>query len=563
MELRISRTFLYLILPLIALFVIYRALPGGDLTCSSLGDNSYRWMVEASVIFNNESTPLRRIEDSVPEKLSIAQFLQQKVGGDLLRYQDEANEELAGLDYSTRALLVELLRSISSRSAVAAPEVGGTDNQEDWGLLNFDYGVARVVRRLVVCSAYRTSLREFTVITLSPDFTLPTSNPDFKNFRKEPALKRSCTWLAGGNAGAPSFGSAQEMNETGRASVGNGSVEFRWIGETHGTSYDIMLIHCTFPEVVGTDKKGGILYLNVTHGLGNSAPTELAPVYRERPETLKPSLYKFPREFQYEFAYCSGPVFTTLAANHVKQFLMYHYALLGGSVHFFIYDSHRIDGATMAVLQPLIDAGSLTIVNFRKESEYDTWYHSQDLALNDCLYRTRDLARWILSWDMDEYLLVRPPQNLTALLEKHKDAPWISFGKIDFALNRCAANESAADWAVERMVYRQANPICGPLCNGDKGARKWMANPRKIKAGRIHAVADNSKGVVLSTDEARMNHYRGLVAPRGQFNCEYVLDPITSNPTKAGTMVLWSDSELASLVSSTLRSSVEALPMFS
>lgn len=562
MELRIAPTFLFTSLGLCTLLVVYRILAGGDLTCGSLEYWGHPWMLEASVIIDNESeSALHRTDDDPPQEKTIAQFLKQKVErGHLSRVHEGDSDEFAGLDYATRALLAELVESISGRAAVA-----GADQQKGWGLLDFEYGVTRVVRRLVVCSAYRTSLKDFTVITLSPDFTLPTSNPDFKNLPpKDPAVKRTCTWLEDGNAGAPFFGSAREMNETGRL-VSNGAAQFRWIGETHGKSYDVMLINCSFPEAVGTSMNGGFLYLNITHGSGESAPTELAPVYRERPDTLRTSLYKRgPRQFQYEFAYCSGPVFTTLTPDHVKQFLMYHYALLDGAVHFFIYDSRGIDANTMAVLQPLIDAGSVTVVNFRKESQHDTWYHSQDLAINDCLYRTRSLARWVLSWDMDEYLHFVPPTTLPALLEQYKYTPWISFGKIDFDLNHCAPNESTGEWAVERMLYRPTDPICGVTCHGDRGSRKWMANPRKIQAGRIHAVADKSKGKVLSTNIARMNHYRGLVSLHGRSICEEVQDPLTSNSTMStdGKTQLWSDSALASLVTSTLKSSVEALPMF-
>ncbi|CAM6091205.1 unnamed protein product [Calypogeia fissa] len=556
MELKIAPAFLCAILGLLALFMVYKALPGGELTCSSV-ERGDPWMVEASVIINNKEasflpTTLHRGEnrETSPEK-SIAQFLQEKIDrGGLSRYEAEESDELAGLDSSTRALLAELVRSLSSRSSSSAP-----DQEKDWGLLNFDYGLKRVVKRLVVCSAYRTSLREFTVITLSPDFTLPTSNPDFKHLPpKDPAVKRTCTWLEDGNAGAPFFGSEREMNRTGRTMLSNGKTAFKWIGETHGTSYDVMLIHCTFPEPVGTALNGGYLYLNFIHGdsRDSSAPTELAPVYHERPEALNASMYEASSEFQFEFAYCSGPVFTTLTPSHVKQFLMYHYALLDGAVHFFLYDSHGIDPETMAVLQPLIDAGTVTLVNFRKESQYDTWYHSQDLAINDCLYRTRNIARWVLSWDMDEYLHLHPP--LRALLEQVQVAPWVSFGKIDFSLSHCAPNSSMTEWAVERMVYRQEKAT---------GARKWMANPRKVKAGRIHAISDSPKGgVVLGTNVAIMNHYRGLVAPRGRFNCEEVVDPSVSNSTLNGKTLLWSDLELASLVTSTLKSSVENLPMF-
>ncbi|CAM6081920.1 unnamed protein product [Calypogeia fissa] len=553
---------------IVVLLLMYRSAKL-DLSCNNPSED--RWSPSFEEVSSTSTGKHHDESASADEQAtkSVTQFLREKVAKGVFQTQDRA--EFADLDISTKQLLSEVVvESVSHPSLASAVE--------QQGIFDLNYGVMRVVRRFVVCSSYRTSLQSFSLITLSPEFTIYTSNPDYKDLPiPDPSVYPTCLWLEDGSAGAPLFGSMAAMNATGRGSVTNGKAVFRWMNEVHGTSYDTVMVHCTFPEPVGT-KVGGYLYMNISHGkIGTGAPSELVPVLHESANQLQPALYEA-TEFQYEYAYCSASSFTPLIASHVKQFLMYHHVMFEGKLHFFFYYSAPIEEEVMAVLKPLIGAGVLTLVDFSKESNYHIMYHGQAPAINDCLYRTKFLARWSLFWDLDEYLYFPSPSTYTiqSLLEEHKDAAWISFGKYDFRFSHCRPNKTEHDWGVERMVYRMEKPFCmencnqercGEMCPSEKGMRKWIVNPRKARSAVTHSISDpkNLDGVMLNTKVARFNHYRGVVAPKAKNSCAEIRDPEVDKSIKDtdGRTTLIMDEELANLVTaSSIKSTAESLKIF-
>ena len=61
----------------------------------------------------------------------------------------------------------------------------------------------------------------------------------------------------------------------------------------------------------------------------------------------------------------------------------------------------------------------------------------QVLSLNDCIYRMRLIARWVVLFDLDEFLFVKPPHSLRSLLQQHANAPYLSFGALQWSTKLC------------------------------------------------------------------------------------------------------------------------------
>ncbi|KAG6555820.1 hypothetical protein Mapa_002460 [Marchantia paleacea] len=533
---------------------------------------------------NRERAPSGEKEDSesdaglVSEELLIAviyRYLEEGAENNSLRRQrswlrrrseTRGTEHISGLDASAKESLKRALLDLQKLQQAHESDVTPfqfEDRDEDtWGespagmgaidedsaeLGEFkfrEYGELNL-RRLVVFSSYRSSLTEFTVVTLSPSVLQSAGGPVYN----------ICAWLPDGSTASPGhFSSLEEMNSTGRLPDQRGSPILRYVEDTHGRPYDTLVIRCSFPEAVGGDRAGGFLYLNISQGLD---PSELVPVFHERPRQLEAAMYNA-TTFRHQYAYCSAPVWTNLSSSHVKQWFMYHHTLTRGDIHYFIYDNIGIDDGTMAVLQPLVEAGSLTLINMHRERNYETWYHTQTLAINDCLNRARFLAKWAIFWDFDEYLHLPAPLTLPALLEQveEKGAPWVSFGNMWYSRMYCAPESEKREWAVERMLYRLERPVCGienisHVCEGEMGHRKWIANPREVKVGAIHrALEPPWTGMTLATDVARINHYSGLVAPNSaDIDCLIIKDPIEVNDSKVDGWWI-KDAELATFAES-------------
>ncbi|KAL2652718.1 hypothetical protein R1flu_020846 [Riccia fluitans] len=417
------------------------------------------------------------------------------------------------------------------------------------------------LRRLVVYSSYRDSLTEFSVITLTPNLLAFAGGP----------VHNVCIWLQDGSTTSPGhFSSLESATSTGRLHDQSGILTtFEYVNDTHGRNYDTLVIRCSFPQPVGTDGSGGFLYLNMSHSV-EPAYSELIPVFHERPGHMNATLFNL-TTFQFEYVYCSAPIWTNLSAVHVKQWFMYHHTLLNGNVRYFFYDNIGIDSETMAVLQPFIDAGILTVINQHRERDYDAWYHTQAPTINDCMRRARFLAKWVLFWDFDEYLYVEPPLTLPVLLEdaERKGAPWITFGNMLFSRVYCAPESGRGDdWAVERMLYRLEKPQCPMeeivnVCPGPMGHRKWIANPRLTLVGAIHYVIEPMfGGVNVDTNIARINHYRGLAAPDAmETNCFIIKHPLDVNDTKVDGWWL-KDEELSSFATGSLKVPSQSFSIF-
>lgn len=108
----------------------------------------------------------------------------------------------------------------------------------------------------------------------------------------------------------------------------------------------------------------------------------------------------------------------------------------------------------------------------------------------DCLYRSREIAKWIVFQDFDEYLEVVPPLTLPAVLRQHQGRAFITHGSYLFSAERCEEpdiwNPTSGKYAVELLLGRALEPFCElkdrdrELCLGSDGHRKGIYNPRKV-----------------------------------------------------------------------------------
>ena len=214
----------------------------------------------------------------------------------------------------------------------------------------------------------------------------------------------------------------------------------------------------------------------------------------------KPSLLK-----QYGTMACVRNLWNDPDANvsgleNFPQWLDYH--LMHGVHHFIIYTTSDMSPALQEVYQPYIDEGVVTRVHFDMPADKCWCYPcvQHRMMLNDCLYRAKGHARWLLpSLDVDEYLRVRlPEQDVTSLMDGRQEKGPLSsifFRKLRFA----RAPPGSLD-------------ISSPqYCNiPEDKAKKYAVNVSLVNLVAVHQPLQSALGkrAHVPLTVAAINHYR-------------------------------------------------------
>lgn len=304
-----------------------------------------------------------------------------------------------------------------------------------------------------------------------------------------------------------------------------------------GRVYTTVVINCTFPRPVGgSGTRGGRLLLTV---LSRGQVAEKFTVLHDEAaagagttgstgtttgSTGNPS---------YEHVYCGSPLYGRLNPRRVREWLAYHAWLLGPRSHFVIYDAGGVGPAVARALAPWRDRGRVTLLDVRdQEARFDGYYHNQFLAVNDCLFRTRDWAAWTSFFDLDEYLYVPvattgasgtggddrhpAPRALRRLLRRHAPrATQLLIRQVPVRAGLCMPSRSRAggdqeqeqQWGLEALVYRLRRPFTRAQQD-----RKYAVQPRSVFSAGVH-LSQNLDGntTVLGADELRYYHYHGTI----------------------------------------------------
>ncbi|CAI7915701.1 unnamed protein product [Closterium sp. NIES-53] len=213
----------------------------------------------------------------------------------------------------------------------------------------------------------------------------------------------------------------------------HGDLTISLVGKHHNYIYDVAVLLCTFDSA--TKAAGGHLEARIEQEI-------LYPYREEASEPLEP-----PSPLPLNVAACVSPIHGTIDARRLLEWLHFHRVLLPVD-RFLLYDAGGIAGNGEAgaahkevqrVLAPRVKRGMVDVTwGFREVLQWDVWNYGEHLAIQDCIYRTRNAARWLLVSDIDEYLQIPPPLSLPALLQEHESLPWLTFGATAFNGSFCS-----------------------------------------------------------------------------------------------------------------------------
>ncbi|GJP35553.1 hypothetical protein CLOM_g20059 [Closterium sp. NIES-68] len=334
----------------------------------------------------------------------------------------------------------------------------------------------------------------------------------------------------------------------------DGDLSMHLVGKHHNYIYDVAVVLCTLSSA--TKAAGGHLEVRIEQEI-------LYPYREEANQALEP-----PSPYPMNVAACVSPIHGEVDSRRLLEWLHFHRVLLPVD-RFLLYDAGGIagNGAVGAshkelqrVLAPRVKRGMVHVTwGFREVLQWDLWNHGEHLAIQDCIYRTHNTARWLLVSDIEEYLQIPPPLSLPTLLQEHESRPWLTFGVTVFNGSFCsplqlppqaggegegggeggeggegngggeegeeerkraaamAANLAKAAWAVERMRFRWPHPVCSATdvyspsqCLDEEGSRRYILDPRQAVTATANSVASSRPGINLPVETARLAHFPGI-----------------------------------------------------
>ncbi|CAI5468111.1 unnamed protein product [Closterium sp. Yama58-4] len=246
--------------------------------------------------------------------------------------------------------------------------------------------------------------------------------------------------------------------------------------------YDVAVVLCTLDSA--TKAAGGYLKARIEQEI-------LFPYREEENQPLEA-----PSPLPLNVAACVTPIHDTIDARRLLEWLHFHRVLLPVD-RFLLYDAGGIAGNGEAgpahkemqrVLAPRVKRGMVDVMwRFREVLQWDVWNYGEHLAIQDCIYWTRNAARWLLVSSIDDYLQIPPPLSLPALLQEHESLPWLTFGATAF-------NGSF-------YVYSASQ------CLDEEGSRRYILDPRRVITATANSVASSRPGINLPVEIARLARF--------------------------------------------------------
>lgn len=210
----------------------------------------------------------------------------------------------------------------------------------------------------------------------------------------------------------------------------------------YGKLYTVVVITCKFDKDVGADMEGGDVVLYASYGDQYRQPERIVVLTETKGEY---NATKFTPPYPYDYVYCGSSLYGDVSPQRMREWMAYHAKFLGEKSHFIFHDSGGFHDDVWKVLKPWIEKGRVTVQNIRQQEIYDAYYHNQFLIVNDCLFRSRFMAKWTLFFDVDEYMYVPPTTTLSEVLNDNPNITQITVEQVPIAGDICVADNTTKD----------------------------------------------------------------------------------------------------------------------
>lgn len=138
-----------------------------------------------------------------------------------------------------------------------------------------------------------------------------------------------------------------------------------------------------------------------------------------------------PGQYKFNFTVCLSPLFNTGQAKEVVEWVELNRIL--GADKFVVYD--HSSAVNVQVLKYYSEVGIIDVVKWRPEMRINethfksipVYYRAQTASLNDCLYRSKSVSKFMVNVDLDEVIIPHQKHAITwtdmiSVLESNKAA---------------------------------------------------------------------------------------------------------------------------------------------
>ncbi|WVZ80967.1 hypothetical protein U9M48_028400 [Paspalum notatum var. saurae] len=292
----------------------------------------------------------------------------------------------------------------------------------------------------------------------------------------------------------------------------------------YGRVYTVVVVNCTFPDNPNASNRGGKLLVHAYYSTA-SRRYERFVALEEAPGSYDESRSRLP--FPYEYLYCGSSLYGNLSAARIREWLAYHTHFFGPRSHFVLHDAGGVTAEVMAVLDPWVRAGRVTIQDIRAQAEYDGYYYNQFLVVNDCLHRYRHAANWTFFFDVDEYIYLPDGRTLQEVLRQLERYTQFTIEQNPMSSKLCVEDptkEYSRLWGFEKLVFRNS-------ITGIRRDRKYAIQGQNAYSAGVH-MSQNVIGRTTHRTESliRYYHYHNSINVMGEPCREFVPKP--SNGSK-------------------------------
>ncbi|XP_059143597.1 beta-1,4-galactosyltransferase galt-1-like [Physella acuta] len=133
----------------------------------------------------------------------------------------------------------------------------------------------------------------------------------------------------------------------------------------------------------------------------NQHPDHVSIVFDSSEVPTNQLVVNYPAPQLHVFTTCYSVLFNFKNPSQIIQNIEFHRFL--GIQHFHLYN-YSVSNETDKVLRHYIREGILTVHQWSLPS-LEIWYFAQVLAINDCVYRNRNVSKYVIIHDMDEFIV--------------------------------------------------------------------------------------------------------------------------------------------------------------
>lgn len=213
-----------------------------------------------------------------------------------------------------------------------------------------------------------------------------------------------------------------------------------------------------------------------------------------------------------KFTYCLSPLFRYTHTYEIVEWIELN-KLLGAEM--FVIYNHSTSQNVTKILEYYSQRHMVEIVQWSSFPTIDIHYYGQSPALNDCLFRNRQLSEFIVVTDVDEFIIPRSINVITwrsMFLELSNDSAGYYFRHVFFSKDWDDTNTTfpQKDIAIRLKLTTLQKTVREAKVWPFQYRTKYFARPLLTSSVGIHNVTCNSGQHihVVSTSIGLLHHYR-------------------------------------------------------